>query len=266
MQMDIIWKMAHLKRTLQATLLLCLYSGLLQAGLTPFTMSLKATKFGTVDLSVNGEQSLQPNSDGSWSLTLTTKHPLVSLSEVARFAWMDTESLPISYTSNARVGLSKKEKSMEFDRERAVIRVITKEKATIFNMSDDVVDLGSFQVNLMQHLRDEFLSLSQGAVQNKIAVLLGETYSQVVQDWDKQSTLEFTVIRVQVLDTPAGKLNTLLLYENNANRPSVSKRYWVASDYGFIPIKVEQYRNGKIESRIEIQSGQYGGTPIVGLP
>lgn len=257
--------MVSLRRKIQTALLLSVVSTLLHASLTPYTMALKATKFGTVNLTVNGEQALQPNADGSWSLTLTTKNPLVSVFEQSTFAWMDNTSIPMRYHSNTRVALSRTKKTMEFDRTRSVVRIYDKDKANIFTLKEDVVDLGSFQVNLMQHFRAEFESLSAQASQEKITALIGESYAQLVQGWTKQSALEFSVVRLEVLDTPAGKLNTLLLYENNPKNPAVSKRYWVAVDYGFIPVKVEQYRNSKIESRIEIQSGQYGSVVITGL-
>ena len=259
------WIMIRTRLSLISALCILISSPIFGAALTPYTMALKASKYGSFTLTLKGEQQLQQRADGAWNLTLTTKNPIISVLEQSTFAWKDGHTVPIRYLSNNRVALSQTKQDMVFDAEKQQIRVTRKEGTRTFPRNSDVQDVGSFQINLMQRLAKQFSQLTAQQRDEKADAMVGEHFSYVVQEWTEQSTFVFTVTRHAIIETGVGMMSAMLLIQRDPRHPSVSKHYWVAMDYGFIPIKVEQYSGDKLTSRIEIHSGTFGGRPIVGF-
>lgn len=263
--MGISWTMIRNRIKIFSALFLLVSSPIFAATLTPYTMALKASKYGSFTLTLRGEQQLQQRPDGAWNLTLSTKNPFISVLEQSTFWWKDGHTVPSRYVSNNRIALSQTKQDIVFDAKKQQIRVSTKDGNRTFPHDSDVQDVGSFQINLMQRLENQFLNLTAQERDQKAAAMVGEHFSYVVQEWTEQSTFVFTVTRHAIIESAVGMLSALLLIQRDPKHPSVSKYYWVAMDYGFIPIKVEQYSGSKLTSRIELQSGSFGGRPIVGF-
>lgn len=67
-------------------------------------------------------------------------------------------------------------------------------------------------------------------------------------DDDRIKTYRFAVIGPETIETPADRIETIRVDRtDSAKRPS---HYWMAPSLDYVPVKIEQLKNGKVELRM----------------
>jgi len=64
---------------------------------------------------------------------------------------------------------------------------------------------------------------------------------------------EFERVGAETLHTPVGDVATIIYRSHKANS-SRSNRYWLAPDYGYVPVQVEQQNKGDVQWTMKLRS------------
>ena len=64
---------------------------------------------------------------------------------------------------------------------------------------------------------------------------------------------EFERVGAETLHTPVGDIATIIYRSHKANS-SRSNRYWLAPDYGYVPVQVEQQNKGDVQWTMKLRS------------
>jgi len=64
---------------------------------------------------------------------------------------------------------------------------------------------------------------------------------------------EFERVGAETLHTPVGDIATIIYRSHKANS-SRSNRYWLAPDYGYVPVQVEQQNKGEVQWTMKLRS------------
>jgi hypothetical protein len=64
---------------------------------------------------------------------------------------------------------------------------------------------------------------------------------------------EFERVGAETLHTPVGDVATIIYRSHKANS-SRSNRYWLAPDYGYVPVQVEQQNKGEVQWTMKLRS------------
>jgi hypothetical protein len=63
----------------------------------------------------------------------------------------------------------------------------------------------------------------------------------------------FERVGTETLHTPVGDVATVIYRSHKANS-SRSNRYWLAPDYGYVPVQVEQQNKGEVQWTMKLRS------------
>lgn len=228
-------------------LLFFISTSLMGFEIKPYQLELQAKRFGRIDITISGSQSLKPVSGNHWLYTLTTNSSFFKILEKSQFIWQNDAVTPIKFESSSRIAFVRNNESIVFDRHDEKIRVERKKGHSTYKYLPKIMDPSSFQVKLMHELGEGKKHF---------------TYS--IQELKRQTEYIFNVTGQSWFKTPMGYLKVLKLEQNILNRPNENKYYWVAEEFGFIPVLIETHVNGKIESQVKVISGRYNGIEIKG--
>jgi hypothetical protein len=75
---------------------------------------------------------------------------------------------------------------------------------------------------------------------------------------DNNGTREYKYARegTETLKTPMGNVETVIYSSQHPGSPRIT-RFWCAPSYGFVPLKAEQRRKGKVEWTMEVTAMKY---------
>jgi len=217
--------------------------------LKPFSLNLDAKKFSRVNISLGGSLTLINQRNDQWEYSVQTLSSLIKLAETSEFIWSKNKVSPLKYTSYSRIAFVKQVDTTNFDDKSEKIVVTRKKNKKAYPYNANIMDPNSFQIKMMQELTE------------------GKThFSYLVQEIGRQVTYHFQVLKSENLKTPMGNMKVLKLEQVWDKETNKEKYYWVSEEYGFIPLLIESYKNGKIESRIRVTGGSYDGKAIIDLP
>jgi len=225
--------------------LLCWSSLATSFEIAPFSLELEAKRFGTVDITLHGIQSLTRLKNNQWQYSLQTLSSFIKIIETSNFERQDSQIIPLSYRHFSRIAFVKKDESATFNSK--VNQIIVKRKTGIktYPLIAGIMDPSSFQIKLMEEL-------TQGKTE----------FSYLIQDLGKQTRYDFRVVQQEKLTTPMGVLDVVKIEQVWNSKSSKQKYIWVSKDFGYIPLLIENYRDGKIVSYIRAKSGTYNGKAI----
>ncbi|MBC7983188.1 MAG: DUF3108 domain-containing protein [Candidatus Obscuribacterales bacterium] len=127
---------------------------------------------------------------------------------------------------------------LDFDWPGSKARGVHEDRPIELPLTNGVQDRMSAQVVVMQ-------MLAAGQQPDKIVFI----------DRDELKEYQYSRLREERLKTALGELDTVVYQSTRANSDRVS-RLWYAPARGFIPVRGEQQRKGKIETVFEIQKLQ----------
>ncbi len=150
-----------------------------------------------------------------------------TLTETSWFRLVDGMPRPERYRLHNGLGSRDRDGEYEFDWERGLAVGVYKDKPQEIQVAPGVVDRSLLQLVLMR-------DLSAGRRPERYVVL----------DRDELRTLEVEYGEGEVLRVPAGYYDTVLVMHRSDKRNDVT-RLWCAPVLGYLPVQIEQERDGK---------------------
>jgi hypothetical protein len=143
---------------------------------------------------------------------------------------------PLSYDADDGTASSKRDAHVKFDWEHGHVTGVYEDVKVDMPLHPEIQDDSSVQIALM------------------VELLAGREPKQF-QMIDKNTVREYnyTREREESLDTPLGKVDTIVYGAQKIGSPRVT-RFWCAPARGFIPMRVEQKKGDEVEWSMQLQS------------
>lgn len=141
---------------------------------------------------------------------------------------------PLKWSVDDGKSGSKEDGHVEFDWSSGRARGEIKSKAVDLATEPGVQDRISVQIAVIT-------ALLRGAEPGTIPMI----------DSDQVKRYDYTRGTTQSIDTKLGKLDTVIYESTRANSNRIS-RFWLAPSLGYVPVRAEQQRKGKVETVMEI--------------
>ncbi|WP_330927318.1 DUF3108 domain-containing protein [Candidatus Sororendozoicomonas aggregata] len=215
--------------------------------LKPYTAELKGSIKG-LPMTASGSRTLQKNSAGDWELVFDANAGLFGIKESSSFhvdAKGHIQPDAYQFKRSGFIG-SKKEESAEFDWKKSQVKWSKKDKQWAIALKSGALDNLSYQTQLR-------MDLAAGKTNLKY----------LIADDDEVYEREFSIVGEEVINTEAGKLNTVKIKVNRDNDKRETY-IWFAKDWDYFFVKLLQKEGGS-EYTVEIKNATIDGKPIEGI-
>ena len=215
-------------------------SGLLK----PYSASYKASISG-VPFSGSGSRSLVLNDDGSWTLDFGANATLFKMEETTTFSVRNNKIISKQYT-NERPGLFGRRplQVANFDWKTKKVNWQKEDNKWSIELQDGTIDNLAYQIQLR-------LDLAAGK---------REGLSYLIADDDEVYRRDFVVEGEEILNTKAGKLETVRI-KIKRDTDKRATWIWLAKNWNYLLVKFKQ-REGDKEYVIEFKDATIDGKPI----
>ena len=213
--------------------------------LKPYTASYKASIKG-VPFSGSGERVLTKNNDGSWTLEFGASATFFSMKETSRFTMNDHKIVSREYTYK-RSGIgSKPAKEAQFDWKTNKVNWRQDDKKWSMDLPAGAIDNIAYQLQLR-------MDLNSGKTSN---------FSYMIADDDRVYERKFIVEGEEIIDTDAGKLETIKI---KVQRDTDKRATWIwfAKNWNYFMVKLLQ-QEGDSEYTIEVKEATIDGKELTG--
>ena len=212
--------------------------------LKPYSASYRASISG-VPFSGSGSRSLALNDDGSWTLDFGANATLFKMEETSTFSVKDNKIVSKQYT-NERPGLFGRRplQVANFDWKAKQVNWQREEDKWAIKLQDGAIDNLSYQIQLR-------LDLAAGK---------RDGLSYLIADDDEVYRRDFVVEGEEVIDTKAGKLETVRI-KIKRDTDKRATWIWLAKNWNYLLVKFKQ-REGDKEYVIEFKDATIDGKPI----
>ncbi len=154
--------------------------------------------------------------------------------EASTFALENNQIRPIAYVLDDGSSATAKDTRLEFDWKAGVARGQHEDMPLELPLKADLQDRMSVQVWIMQKLA------------------AGEQFGTVeFIDRDEIKDYQYTNEGTAKLKTALGEVDTVIYSSTRPNSTRVS-RFWYAPSLGFLPVRAEQQRKGKVETVLSV--------------
>jgi len=158
-----------------------------------------------------------------------------SIEEISGFETTDDGVVPVYYRSSDTLSRDKTQADLEFDWETGALAGTVNDAEVETILEEFAHDRVSIQYELM-------LDLINGST--------GDTY--VLFDIDELKTLTVTSIGTQEVRVPAGRF-TAVGIQHQAEGSSRVTTMWCVEELDYLPVIIEQHRNGKLRMRAKLR-------------
>ena len=159
-----------------------------------------------------------------------------TITQTSRISVVDGKVRPSSYIGDDGSGDTERDVSLNFDWTANRVTGTAENKPVNQPISPGVQDSLSVQVALM-------CALAAGQSPKSFQLI----------DKDEVKEYQYTHEGNATLDTPAGKLETVI-YTSQRKGASRLTRLWIAPSLGYLPVRAEQVRKGKRELQLTLQA------------
>lgn len=165
-----------------------------------------------------------------------------TVTQVSHMSLVDGKVRPSSYVGDDGSSSTEKDVSLKFDWEAMRVTGVAEDKPVDAAITPGVQDSLSVQIALM-------CALAAGESPKSFQLI----------DKDKVKEYQYTHERNETLDTPVGKLETIV-YTSQRKGAKRLTRLWIAPSLGYLPIRAEQVNKGKRELQLQLKSVERGQT------
>ena len=215
-----------------------------QAQLVPYVANYSATLSG-VPVNGKAKRTLVHNSDNSWTLSFNANMLIYSFDEESQFHFNNGKIQPQRYALEKGALGKGKSVSIAFDWGKKFAQSRENQKSWTVSLQPDDLDSISYQQQLQY-------DVSAGL----------KTFHYNVIDEDERETYSFAVDGEEVLQTPAGNLNTVRLKMVRKNKKRETF-IWLAKDWNDLLVKLKQTENGK-DYIVTLADGTVNGKTVQG--
>lgn len=156
------------------------------------------------------------------------------VTERAMFRMSDTGVLPMTYSSSDGISKEDKEMAFNFDWERRHVSGSINEQQIEMDLEDRVYDRVSIQYELMFDLLNK-----------------RESSEYALLDDDKLKRLQISNIGSKQIKVPFGTFDAIGIQHKTENSDRITT-LWCVEKLGFLPVIIEQHRDGKLVVRAEL--------------
>lgn len=217
--------------------------------LLPYRLDYSAETLG---LSAEATRYLWQDESGDYILRNKIKAAplgvtLAELDERSRFTVQGTQVLPLSY-SYEQSGLGADQQRAEFDWNGDEVLSRFADSETGLALTEGVSDKLLFQLQLRQQL------------------LTGQTgpFEFSIVDEDEIEVQRYALVDEERLSTELGEFDTIKLQRIRADDSPRSTFFWLAKDWHFLLIAIEQTDSRGRKTVLTLRAGEVSGTAIVG--
>jgi hypothetical protein len=164
-----------------------------------------------------------------------------TITQTSHFAIEDGTVVPSRYVGDDGSSDTSRDVSLTFDWEAGRVTGTAENKRVDQPVKRGVQDSLSVQIALM-------CALAEGRTPSGFQLI----------DKDEVKEYTYTREREETLDTPLGKLETVVFLSQKAGS-SRATRMWIAPALGYVPARAEQTRRGKREFLLQIRSFERPG-------
>lgn len=148
--------------------------------------------------------------------------------ERSRFKLYGNDIQQIDYEYKVGSGKNERNRRIEFDWDSSKVNITRKGVTRSFDIHNSVVDLTLLQLVVMVDIANNNLKKSYVAVGKR-----------------SPRNIQFKKMSEEIIEVPAGKFRTIKIEGLQKRRKGDRvTRYWCAQELGWLPVKIEQYRNG----------------------
>lgn len=213
--------------------------------LTPFEASLKATRYGTFDISVNGTLAYQADANGNWQYSLITEKGLINSQEVSKGTTVDDQFITQSYRKNAKVLMIRETSAWDFNwNTRRVTGEVDKDDVA-HPINGIIYDPLSYQLAM------------------RAGLLNGETeFEFPYLRYKNPTTARFIVIGEELLDIGNGRVMTKIIRQTAPVSADTKRLIWVAPELDYIPVRFATYVKDKLKDDVRVTSVKLNGLAV----
>lgn len=159
-----------------------------------------------------------------------------TITQVSHLSVVDGKVRPSSYIGDDGSSSTEKDVSLKFDWAAMRVTGTAEDKPVDAALTPGVQDSLSVQVALM-------CALAAGESPKTFQLI----------DKDEVKEYQYTHERNETLDTPVGKLDTVV-YTSQRKGAKRLTRLWIAPSLGYLPVRAEQVNKGKRELQLQLNS------------
>jgi hypothetical protein len=159
-----------------------------------------------------------------------------TVTQTSEFSLVDGKVRPSSYTADDGSSDTSRDVSLKFDWSAGRVTGVAEDKPVDESLQPGVQDSLSVQIALM-------CALASGQTPTSFRLI----------DKDKVKEYQYTPEGNATLDTPLGKLDTVI-YKSQREGTTRLTRLWIAPSLGHLPVRAEQMRKGKRELSLNLKS------------
>jgi hypothetical protein len=163
-----------------------------------------------------------------------------TITQVSHIAMVEGKVRPSSYVGDDGSSSTEKDVKLNFDWAAMRVTGVAEDKPVDAALTPGVQDSLSVQVALM-------CALAAGQSPKSFQLI----------DKDEVKEYQYTHERDEKLDTPAGKLDTVV-YTSQKKGSKRLTRLWIAPSLGFLPVRAEQVNKGKRELQLQLKAVERG--------
>ena len=176
-------------------------------------------------ISLSGEvvRELKALPDGQWQLSMKASAIMARIDESSRFEISQQQLYPLHYSYQRKVFGKKKQRQQQFDWSAGNVLSSQTDRATTLPIDQNTHDKVSYQIQLWRDL-DAGLS---------------EMHYQLV-DGDHLKQLDFLRIGEEIVDTPAGRFETIRVERDRGDNSARKTTLWFAKNLDHVIVKLQQ--------------------------
>lgn len=154
--------------------------------------------------------------------------------ETSRFLMTDTGIQPLEWKLEDGQRSTEKDGALKFDRSLGRVTGVVENKRVDLPLEAHLQDRMSIQIEVVR-------ALTQGEEPGQIPLI----------DDERVKHYSYTRGQTAQVNTPLGEFSAVV-YESTRPRSKRISRMWHAPELGYVPIKAEQVRNGKVETVMQL--------------
>lgn len=214
--------------------------------LTPYKAKYEATwKAGWFPITIEATRTLE-KSDDHWKISFEAYSSVADLSEISEFEVKQQQVLPIKYRYKTSGFLSKKLRTIEFDREKNKTWLPYKDAWTDYQLTNETQDHLSYQEQIR-------LDLMTGKTQLTYPV----TYKSRLKSY------QFEIVGESKMNTKNGPINVVEIRQTGLKKKETNQ-IWLAKDFEYIIVKLKAKKKGTTNT-IKLKHAQLGQKTLSGL-
>lgn len=214
---------------------------------TPYTAKYEATwKAGWFPITIDATRTLEKTED-HWKISFEAYSSVADLSEISEFELIEQQVTPIKYRYKTSGFLSKKLRTLEFNRDENKTWLPYKDIWANYDLTQEVQDRLSYQEQI------------------RLELMAGKTsFSYPVAYKARLKTYQFEVIGESTIKTAQGPTPVIEVRQIGLKKKE-HNHIWFAKDYEFIIVKLKSTKSNGTSNTIKLKHAQIGQKTLSGL-